>query len=144
MYKACFLSFFVYLLSLQAQAQEGDTIVFYQETKPSYPGGDEAIFRLLSERIVYPEEAKKEGVGGRVYVSFVVDTLGNVMDVHVERGLMQDIDDECVRVVRMLNGWEPGTQKGKKVKVQYRIPITFTPPKRYKAKRRRKMNREDD
>ncbi len=61
-----------------------------------------------------------------VIITFVVDTIGNVRDVGIVQGLREDIDAEALRVVGTLNGWTPATQGGKKVTVQYNMPITFS------------------
>ena len=36
-----------------------------------------------------------------------------------------DLEKECIRVVNNMEAWEPGQQKGKKVKVRYALPIMF-------------------
>ncbi len=134
----------IYAQELEYWESEGDTIFFMYESIPSYPGGDAAMMQLLSDSIVYPESAKQAGIGGRVSVSFVVDTIGNVTEVHIIEGIHQDIDEEAIRVVSMLNGWKPGVQRGKKVKVQYQIPLTFHPPKNRRTKKVRKRKRSVD
>lgn len=47
------------------------------EEKPKFQGGDENDFtRWVAERLVYPEIAKENGVQGRVYLTFRVNTNG--------------------------------------------------------------------
>lgn len=119
----------------------GDTVFYFHEELPRYPGGGEAIYKLLSDSIVYPVSAEKDRIRGRVLVSFVVDTVGNVIDVHAIEGVRKDVDDEAIRVVSMLSGWSPGIQKGKKVQVRFQLPITFNPPKKRESRKYRKRKR---
>ncbi|MCX6246794.1 MAG: M56 family metallopeptidase [Bacteroidetes bacterium] len=95
------------------------------EQQPKFAGGDEAMIKFLSENITYPEAAKKAGVQGKVFLTFVVQANGAVTDVKVLRGIGSGCDEEAVRVVKMMPNWIPGQEKGKNVAVQFNIPINF-------------------
>jgi len=56
----------------------------------------------------------------------VVERNGSVTDVQVLRGIGGGCDEEAVRVIKMMPKWNPGKQRGKPVRVQYRMPIKFT------------------
>lgn len=92
---------------------------------PEYPGGEKAIRKDISETVKYPDEAKKKGISGKVYVSFVVDENGKVKDAKIARGVDPMLDKESLRVVNDLKTWVPGKEKGKAVKVVYTVPINF-------------------
>lgn len=96
------------------------------EEMPSFPGGDAALMKYLSNNIKYPAIAKDAGIQGTVFVTFVVDEKGDVKDVKVLRSLGGGTDEEAVRVVKGMPKWSPGKQRGKAVKVQYNLPIRFT------------------
>jgi protein TonB len=87
------------------------------EDMPSFPGGEEALFKYLAQNIKYPQIAKEAGITGRVFVNFVIDKEGNVTDVKVLRGIGGGCDEEAVRVVKNMPKWSPGKQRGKPVKV---------------------------
>jgi TonB family protein len=95
------------------------------EKLPSYTGGDDARIKFLVANIKYPEEALKKGTTGTVYVTFVVRADGSITNVKVLRGIGSGCDEEAVRVVSMMPKWNPGEQKGKKVDVQFNLPIKF-------------------
>jgi TonB family protein len=95
------------------------------EQMPKYPGGFDALVEFLSENIRYPEQAKKDSITGKVFVSFVVMKDGSVSDVGILRGIGGGCDEEAVRVVSMMPNWEPGLEKGKAVNVKYNLPIKF-------------------
>jgi len=96
------------------------------EEMPSFPGGDEARIKFLTENIKYPQMAKESGIQGTVYVTFVVDEKGKVADVRVLRGIGGGCDEEAVRVVKLMPAWNAGKQSGKPVRVQFNMPIRFT------------------
>jgi TonB family protein len=93
---------------------------------PEYPGGEEALFSFIGKNINYPEQAKKEGIQGRVYVSFIVEKNGKVSNVEVLKGIGNGCDAESLRVVKSMPNWKPGIdENGKPVRVKYNLPIKF-------------------
>lgn len=95
------------------------------EIMPEYPGGINGIMSFLSSKLVYPQEAFENNIQGRVLVQFVVDTEGNVSNVEIREGVHPLLNEEALRVVRMLNGWTPGKYQGKPVNVWYVLPVSF-------------------
>lgn len=108
-------------------AQEKGEVYTVVEEMPQFENGQDDLFKFLVSNIKYPEEAKKAGVEGTVYVSFVINANGDVTNVKVLRGIGYGCDEESIRVVKAMQGhWKPGTQKGKAVNVQYNLPIRYT------------------
>lgn len=95
------------------------------ETDPEFPGGMWELYKYMAENIHYPEQAKNDGVQGRVFVRFVIDADGTVKDAKVLRGIGSGCDEEALRVVNAMPKWKPGTVDGKPVRTQYNLPITF-------------------
>lgn len=103
----------------------GQTIAPY-ETMPDYPGGLKKLFNYLSETVKYPPVAKENGIQGRVIVQFTVDKDGTIGDVEVVRsGGDPSLDREAVRVIKAMPKWNPGTRRGKPVRVRYTVPVNF-------------------
>ncbi len=104
-----------------------DTLEYtVEEQQPEFMGGMNGLGQLLAQNIRYPSEAQKSRVEGRVFVSFVINTDGNVSDVNVLKGIGFGCDEEAVRVVKLTNGrWKPGIQRGRPVRVKYNLPINF-------------------
>ena len=96
------------------------------EEMPQYPGGEVALQRDLASKVVYPEIAKDNGVHGKVYVRFVINSLGEVDKVQIARPVDPLLDAEAIRVVKLLQKWTPGKQQGTPVSVWYTVPINFT------------------
>jgi protein TonB len=96
------------------------------EEMPSYPGGDEARIKFISDNVVYPVIARESNTQGTVYVTFVVEPDGSITEVKVLRGIGSGCDEEALRVVKMMPKWNAGKQSGKSVRVQFNLPIKFT------------------
>ena len=60
-----------------------------------------------------------------MFVEFVIDTDGAVVDVAILRGVHPLLDNEAIRVVQLFPDSIPGQQRGKPVKVRYRLPMNF-------------------
>jgi protein TonB len=117
----------VVLLAIPAQAQKPETDAHVKDevyrvvdNSPELIGGLEG----LAQQIQYPASAKEAGVDGRVFVQFVVDEQGGVINEKIVRGVSPGLDAEALRVVRQAR-FEPGTHGGEPVKVRYTLPISF-------------------
>lgn len=95
------------------------------EQKPSFPGGEAAMYTWLSNNIVYPPAASEEGVQGRVVVEFVVGKDGSITNARVVRNRHPALDREALRVIQAMPRWIPGRNNGQPVKVTYTLPVTF-------------------
>lgn len=95
------------------------------EKMPSFQGGQEALIKYLQANIRYPEEAKKKGITGTVFVSFMVKADGSVSNAQVVKGVGGGCNEEAIRVVAGMPPWNPGMNKGKPVDVMFTLPIKF-------------------
>jgi len=113
----------------QAALRPADPVVQVIEQAPTFQGGNAAEFsKWVAEHLVYPKDAKEDGIQGRVMVQYTIGDDGKVSNVKVLRGICESLDAEAVRVVSSSPVWEPGIQDGKPVKVTYQIPIMFRLP----------------
>ena len=96
------------------------------ETQPTFPGGMEKFYEYLSKTVKYPQEAQNKNIQGKVFLSFIVETDGELTNINVDRGVGYGLDEEAVRVIEESPKWTPGTQGGQKVRVKYNIPINFS------------------
>lgn len=119
--------FFTALLltfSLFVSAQSDDIYVKVDKM-PEFPGGQVALVKYLGKNLKYPASAKKEKISGRVMVAFIIDKNGMVVNPKVTKSLSSDCDREALRVVQQMPNWNPGEKDGKKVDVQFSLPIHF-------------------
>lgn len=73
----------------------------------------------------YPSAAARANKGGRVFVSFVVNTDGSIQDVKLIKGVGFGCDEEAIRVIKSMPRWNPAKQNGKPVRSIFTQPITF-------------------
>lgn len=106
--------------------EENRDVFVIVEEMPEFPGGMEAMMLWISQRVKYPEQAKKDGITGLVMVSFIVNKAGKVTDISVERSAHPLLDAEAVRVIGEMPAWKPGTQHGKAVEVRMTVPVKFS------------------
>ena len=107
-------------------AQGDDKLYIVVEQMPQFPGGQQALFKFLSENVKYPAVARANKIQGRVVCQFTVNKDGSISDVVVtQSGGDPSLDKEAVRVLKSMPNWIPGKQQGKLVRVRYTAPITF-------------------
>lgn len=102
-----------------------EKVYYVVEQMPEFNGGQQELINYLVKSINYPDEAKKKGIQGKVFVEFVVGKDGAVKDVKIAKGVDPALDAEAIRVVSGMPTWIPGKDKGKDVAVKYTIPINF-------------------
>lgn len=90
-----------------------------------YPGGEESLYKWLTEHIQYPECAKDQGIQGRVMVRFVVEKDGSISNAIVTRSPDEDLSREAIRVVRSMPKWKPARQGSRIVRSYFNLPIMF-------------------
>jgi len=103
-------------------AEEVFTIV---EDQPAPKGGMAAFYEFVQKQLRYPNQARRMGIEGKVFVQFVVDKDGTITEVQAVKGIGAGCDEEAVRVINQSPKWTPGKQRGKAVKVRMILPITF-------------------
>jgi periplasmic protein TonB len=109
---------------------------------PEFPGGESALLKFVASNTLYPKQALALDVSGKVFVNFVIEKDGRVGQVEIHRGVNPPVgkneeeqrdlnnaalmlEQEALRVIRMLPKWEPGVENGKPIRVMYTIPINF-------------------
>ncbi len=95
------------------------------EQMPEFPGGEYALRKYVAGEVNYPADAKKAGIQGKVFVSFIVSKEGDVTNVKIARSASPSLDKEAQRVIEGMPKWTPGKEKGVNVAVQYTMPINF-------------------
>ncbi len=95
------------------------------ETMPEFAGGNAALAKFLQKNLRYPRNASEVGIGGKVYVQFVVGKDGNISSIDILKGLGFGCDEEAQRVIKLMPRWNPGKQSGRNVSVKFTLPIVF-------------------
>ena len=108
------------------EEEEEEVVFVVVESMPEFPGGQQALFKYLSDNIKYPVIAQENGIQGRVICQFTVNKDGSIVDIEVVRsGGDPSLDKEAVRVIKTMPKWKPGKQRGKPVRVKFTVPVRF-------------------
>lgn len=110
------------LIKTEAHTADADTSKVYRvvDQMPKIVGGVQAIY----ENISYPSAARRSGIEGRVFITFIVDEKGNVQQPKILRDIGGGCGDAAIAAIQEVK-FTPGLKGGKAVKVQYSLPITF-------------------
>lgn len=114
--------------TLEEEAEEiiqEEKIYTAVQQQAEFPGGLSAWSRFLMTTLKYPSAAARANKGGRVFVSFVVNTDGSIQDVKLIKGVGFGCDEEAIRVIKSMPRWNPAKQNGKPVRSIFNQPITF-------------------
>ena len=104
---------------------EEEEIFVFVEEYPSYPGGEEALYKYLGENIQYPDVARDNGITGTVVIRFVVEKDGSITKAAIAREIGGGCGKEALRVVNAMPKWKPGKQSGKAVRTEFTLPVQF-------------------
>lgn len=112
----------------------GNTFYLYSQNKdsieemfspPEIMPVKKDLCRFVLDRIVYPPDAINDTIGGIVLIDFHVEINGKTTGHRVLKGVRDDLNDEALRVARLLNFDEPAYTRGKPVRTTYLLPISF-------------------
>jgi len=88
--------------------------------------GNVENFRVwVQQHVVYPELAKEYGISGKVFITFCINSKGQMVDVKLARGVHDLLDNESMRVIASSPLWKAARQGGRPVKQQFTIPVFF-------------------
>jgi protein TonB len=97
-----------------------------REVFPRFPGGDAALMAYLKANLRYTSAGIENRIQGVVVLQFVVGADGGISNIRVLRPLGFGLDEEAIRVVKVMPRWEPGYQGGQPVAVTYNLPMRFS------------------
>jgi protein TonB len=131
-----------------------DSVGVINGVKAKYPGGDKALQRCIVQNIAYPEEALIYDVAGTVYLSFVIDTFGKIIELVADsvnlttvvknklsknklakqEAYIKKLNTEsndyglilaAKNAIRSCPDWKPAWQDGVNVNMRWNIPVKF-------------------
>lgn len=105
--------------------EKADEIFIVVEESAVPKGGMPAFYKMASENLRYPAQARRMNVEGKVFVEFVVDKEGKITDVVLVKGIGAGCDEEAIRILNLSPDWQPAKQRGKPVKQRIVLPIFF-------------------
>lgn len=95
------------------------------EVSATPKGGMNAFYKYLGENINYPAMARRTSTQGKVFVEFVINRDGSIVDAKVIKGVGMGCDEEALRVIQNSPAWTPGKQRGVPVRQRMVVPVIF-------------------
>ena len=110
------------LIAFEVIGQNDAELITAIEEAPVF-GGDLKLF--IKDKVRYPQSALEDATEGTVYIGFYIDTAGFTFDHYVLRGVRDDLDEEALRVAKLIRFDSPAKQRGKPIVVHYMVPVKF-------------------
>jgi periplasmic protein TonB len=106
--------------------EPSDEVWTHVENPAIFPGGMDKFYEYLRKNLVYPKDARRIGIEGKVFISFVVDKDGSLSDITIAKGIASpSCNEEALRVIKASPHWQPAKQRGKPVRYRMTVPISF-------------------
>lgn len=100
-------------------------VVLPESSVPTFKGGKKAMSNFISQNLIYPNNADKNGIRGTVDFSCTVTKDGKLKDVKMIKALGFGCNEEALRLVKLMPDWEPGRSNGQSVDMPAVFSITF-------------------
>ncbi|MCQ2300563.1 MAG: energy transducer TonB [Bacteroidales bacterium] len=105
----------------------GDEIYLIPDVECEFPGGTKALYTFFADNIHYPEQALKEQIEGKIYLSLIIEKDGTVSEIKLLRDIGGGCGKEAVRVAKMMPQWKPALVNNKPARSRFNIPFYFHP-----------------
>ena len=113
--------FIIFSCGVFTQQKDDKGVYLSAEKMPAIKGGKAAI----AKKDNYPRIAREMGIKGVVYVGFIVDPEGKVIEPTILKSVAKPLDEEALRVITKEVKFTPGYYQGKAVPVRMVLPIRF-------------------
>ena len=93
------------------------------EKKPEPKNGMSDFYNYMANH--FNMSNLPSGIKGKIYIAFVVDKEGKIVEPKILRDIGYGTGAEAVRVLSNYNNFTPAEQRGQKVRCTYSLPITI-------------------
>lgn len=107
-----------------SEPQDKKTLRVLADT-PTPPGGWVEFMKWITKTLVYPKQAAASKKEGMVGVTFMVEADGTVTNIRIKTSAGKPLDNEVMRVMRMMGKWKPGIDHGKPCRSMVELPVVF-------------------
>jgi hypothetical protein len=94
---------------------EGDTVIYYPETGPIFPGGKVAMDEYFKKNLPGYSKTQSKKNNKLMWVSFVIRSSGRIGKTNIISNEKPEIAEKLIQVLKSLPTWTPAVYKGKKV-----------------------------
>jgi TonB family protein len=128
------IAFFTLCSATKAQQTDSvkkssaDTTIYDNPaTPPEFPGGRTKLYAALYKNVHYPAKAKEDNIQGIVVLDIVIEKDGSITNISVKKSVAPVLDNEVIRIVKLLPKFIPGKDKnGQPVRCYFDLPYSFT------------------
>lgn len=99
------------------------------DTKEKEKCATENLLRYIYAELAYPVSAKQNRIQGTAVLRFVVEKDGSIGEIEIMRDPGMGCGAAVQKVIESMNnmpeGWTPGKQRGRPVRVIFTLPVKF-------------------
>ena len=108
--------------------QEVEKTPLFPLSKVDETSFNEKMIGHIKSNLIYPKKALINKLEAIVFVSFVINTNGNIENVEVssKSSNCDILKKEAIRIISLLPKFTPGKQEGKEVRVSYNFEMDFS------------------
>ncbi|KFF18437.1 hypothetical protein IW20_05950 [Flavobacterium hydatis] len=88
-----------------------------------FPGGIDPFYTFFANEFKAPENTDTKNL--KIRISFAVEKNGTLSYLESAPPIDKAIENEIIRVLSLSPKWEPGESSGKKIRMQYSLPIVL-------------------
>ncbi|WP_162846954.1 energy transducer TonB [Mucilaginibacter gracilis] len=89
--------------------------------QPTFPGGEVAFAKYMAQHVKNAGNFK-----GKAFAMFIVEKDGSLTHIEILRSAVPVLDQHIIAALKQMPRWQPGTENGRPVRVQFTMPISFT------------------
>lgn len=93
------------------------------ELTPVPKKGFQHFYKYIAKNFTKTKEAISNKISGKITVSFIIDIDGKIIAPKIINSLGNGLDEEAIRIISEYKDWNPGEQRGLKVRYPFTIPI---------------------
>ena len=113
--------FIIFSCGVFTQQKDDQGIYLSAEKMPAIKGGMAAI----GKKVKYPRIAREMGIQGVVYVGFIVDPEGKVIEPKILKSVAKPLDEEALRVITKEVKFTQVITRGKRCPSEWCYPFAF-------------------
>lgn len=115
------------LISGVSHSKNGGSYNFTQiDQTAEMKGGISEFGSLMMKQMRYPKSALNKHIGGEVKVSFILEKNGSVRDMNVMSNTDEALNEEAIRLLKLITEWRPAKHYGVPFTVQVYVSIYFS------------------
>ena len=115
------------------EIDEGDELIVedkvpyipFPDINAEYVGGELELRKFLSLNLEYPKRLRNMGIEGDVMYEFMVMEDGSISEIKLLLGNNKQLNEDALRVLKLLSNWVPDSHGGRTVRSTMRLPFAY-------------------